>query len=342
MNNIAVHMRISGVTVNDNDVESRNAATIILKAAWLKEKDPIKIVSKAVEVALSLGGKEMPPQSLGNEVQAAIQKKSPSFLYDERPLDVSVCSGMAMLSILDSNPVGAGWSINDVYAIALWSALSYQPVLSAERRENLRREVLTAAFDYSSVSAEKARERSLVPDPTDLKIEIDSESGVTSNFKEAIVKTIVALRTNAALDREEIDFLWWSQLGRSRLLDKQLSDISEPTRIVAAGIEAAMMLRRLPCEVHREIVLRSLDQDPQLDLVELLEIIGQDRLVLSSSIIKSMVIAYPTVFPLLNAMVTGEIDEVGSSIKRHVSEWGGRALLEATFARMMAQGGGQV
>ncbi len=342
MNNLAVHMRISGVTVNDSDVESRRAAATSLATSWAKLNNCNEIVSKAADIATALSDEGIPSQVLGDEVQTAIQKKSPSFLSEERPLDVGVCAGMAIVSILDKSPSKSGWINPDVYATALWSALSYQPVLNAERRENLRREVLTAASDFCFASASKARERNNVPDPSDLNITFSEEEEVNHNFTEALASTVDALRCNAALDREELDFLWWAQLGRSRLLKKQLSEISEPTRIVAAGIEGAMILRRLPCEAHREIVLRTLDLNPELNLAELLATIGDDCAALRSVIIKTNVNNHPTVFPLLHALVTGEVDKLGSSLKRPVSEWGERALLETTFARLMSQGTGKV
>lgn len=342
MNNISGHMRISGVAVSDNDVESRRTAATSLASLWGKERTVSTIVSKAAEVAGALGGDGMPSPSLGDEVQAAIQKKAPSFLYEERPLDVGVCAGMAVVSILSGSSGNTGWTNADVYAAALWSAIGYQPALKAERRENLRREVFNAASDWSATSGEKARERKVVPDPSDVEINIGAESEVGHNINEAITGTIEALRRNATLDREELDFLWWAQLGRSRLLKMQLSRVSEPTRIVAAGIEGARMLRRLPCEVHREIILATLDQDPELDLAELLAALGGDRATLSAAYIKGNVVAHPTVFPLLNAIATGVSDEPGASLKRRVSEWGERALLEATFARLMPQGAGKV
>lgn len=342
MNNIAVHMRIGAVTVSDSDVESRRVAATSLATSWGKDKITASIVSKAAAVAEALGGEGTPSQALGDEVQAAIQKKSPSFLYEERPFDVGVCAGMAMVSILSATPSVTGWLISDVYAAALWSALAYQPVLTAVRRENLRHEVLQAATDWCATSADKARERINVPDPSDVEITIGADNVATNDFKEAMADTVEALRRNAALDREELDFLWWAQLGRSRLLKKQLSEIAEPTRIVAAGIEGAKMLRRLPCEVHREIVLRTQDQNPELDLAELLAAIGDDRAALSAAVIKTNVQAHPTVFPLLHALATGEVDESGAPLKRRVSEWGERALLEATLARLMSQGAGKV
>lgn len=338
MNNLATHMRISGVTVSDSDVESRKTAITSLVTSWTKIRAPSNIISKVVDIAAVLGGDGTPSPELGEEIQTAIQKKSPSFLYEERYLDISVCAGLSMLSVLGNTPTGSGWTIVDVYAAALWSSLSYQPVLNAERRENLRREVLNAATDFCVASADKARKRSDVPDPSSLKITIDDENNVTNNFNAAITQTIETLRSNAALDREELDYLWWAQLGRSRLLKKQLSDINEPTRLVAAGIEGAMILRRLPCEVHREIVLRTLDQDIELDLAELLTAIGEDRAALLNVVAEKDVLAYPSVFPLLHALVTGEVEGAAASIKRPVSEWGARALLETAFVRFLPQG----
>jgi hypothetical protein len=175
-----------------------------------------------------------------------------------------------------------------------------------------------------------------------LNITIDASNVATSNFKEAVTNTIEALRRNAALDREELDFLWWAQLGRSRLLKKQLSAITEPKRIVAAGIEGARMLRRLPCEVHREIVLRTQDQDPELNLAEMLADVGDDRAALSAAVVEANVIAHPTVFPFLHALLTGDVEGPGALVKRRVSEWGERALLEASLSKLMSQGLGKL
>ncbi len=342
MDNIAVHLRISGVTISDDDVNSRRTAATALAASWKKERAASNIVSKAANVAEALGGDGHPSPSLGSEIQGAIQKKSPSFLYEERPLEIGVCAGMAVVSMFGTSQSNNGWTVPDIYATALWSSLAYQPVLESERRENLRREVLDAAENWVVTAAEKARNRTDVPDPEPVTVTIDASNVPTNNFTGAVAGTIDALRRNAALDREELDFLWWAQLGRSRLLKRQLSAIAEPTRIVAAGIEGARMLRRLPCEVHREIVLRTLDQDPKLDLTEMLAAFGDDRAALGAAFDEGSIAAHPTVFPLLHALATGEASGSGAVVKRRVSEWGARALLEAGFAKMMSQGAGKL
>lgn len=338
MSNISNHMRICAANISDSDVNSRQAAVATLASSWKKDKTAPSIIATAADIAESLGGDGSPSSRLGEKVQKAIQSKSSSYLYEERPLDVGVCAGMAVISVIGTDHSVNGWTVSDVYAIALWSALSYQPVLDADRRENLRREVLNKACSWSIESANQARKRSDVPEPADVKISIDENNVVDSNFNEAIANTIDALRRNAALDREELDFLWWAQLGRSRLLKKQFSEISEPTRIVAAGIEGAKILHRLPCEVHREIVLRTLDRNPELNMEELLLAIGDDREVLRSVLNSEHILNFPVVFPLLHSLYTGEPAVPGSSVKRPVSEWGERALLEATFLKMMLKG----
>ena len=338
MENFAVHMRICGVSVTDDDVNSRSSAATSLAGSWGKEKTVEKIISKVSNVAEVLGGNGVPPERLGEEVQAAIQKKSSSYLYEERPFDVGVCSGMAMTSILGSSSVSSGWGIADVYAAALWSSLAFQPTLTEPRRESLRLEVLNAAFGRISKSAEAARERGSVPDPSLAKITISDEGVVTHNISESMVKTVEALRRNAALDREELDFLWWAQAGRSRLLKRQPSSINEPTRMVTAGIEGSKMLRRLPCEVHREIILRTLEHDPELDLEELLTALGDDKETLGDEVDEVWVADHPSVFPLLHALVTGELNAPGAAVKRRASEWGERALVEAGFLNLILNG----
>lgn len=337
MKNMAVHMRISRVDPSDADVDSRQSAATALAAKWGKEKESSAIITRAVDIAAALGGNGKPSTTLGNEVQTAIQKKSSSYLFDERPLDVGVCAGMAMVSILESRGTGDSLA-SHVYAVALWSALAYQPVLEDEKRESLRSEVLEAARGYATDAAEKSRERGVVPDPSAVEIELGEDNVITNNVEKAVSPAIDVLRRNAALDGEELDFLWWAQLGRSRLLNKQLSALAEPIRILAAGIEGAEMLRRLPCQVHHELVLRTLDKDPELDLAGILTAIGDDRNAFSAAIIKVQNPAHPSVFPLLHALTTGETSQSGSSVSRRVSEWGGRALLEVAFAKMLSKG----
>jgi len=336
--NIPLHLRITRLTPTNEDVDACRAAVSDLAKAWGKVKQIDAIAAKAAAIAASLGGDGTPAPEFGTEIQLAVQNHASAFLYAEQPLQVGVCAGMAAVSLMKLELGNHGRTIVDFYTNALWSALAFQPALTDEKRENLRREVLDRAQQRSLESAEKARERDVVADPIDLVVTIAEGNTATTNFKKAAMGAIEALRRNAALDREEIDFLWWLQLSRSRLLNRPLAQISETTRLVASGIEASNHLRRLPADVHRDLVLRTMDADPELDLAELLVEIGDDRTLLASGIHTQNVSKFPTVFPLLNAIVTGETKCDGAKEKRKASIWGGRALLEGALSRMMVVG----
>lgn len=337
MDNLAVHMRITGLTVSNDDVDSRRAAATKLAAAWRKLSDPGQIIDKAAAIAMALGGDGIAPDPLASEVEATVQKTASAFLAAERPLEVGVCAGMAAVAIIAPPPSRNGWTVADIYANALWLALSFQPALADEKREKLRQEVLTLARAQSLNSANAARERDVVPEPAELTVTWnDDDATATTNFKEALVETVGALRRNAALDREELDFLWWAQLSRSRALGRALTKIPEPVRLLAAGIEGAALLRRLPADVHREIVLRTLEADPRLSLGELLTALGEDRPALTAQVPAGAWSNTPSVFPLLTALASGAAPAIDAA--RSASDWGGRALLEAGLAKMMAKG----
>lgn len=338
MNDIATHMRITGLHVSNDDVDSRTAAANVLKAAWAKVTALEGIITKAEEVAASLAGDGTPPPGLGNEVQAAIQKKASAFLYSERPLDIGIVAGNAAASFIADKPGTGGWTIADVWAATLWTALSFQKPLEDPKRETLRTYVLDTARTRCMSGAEAARERIAVADFKKLEIASGQEEKFTEAFEKSTFSTIDALRRNAALDREELDFLWWSLSGRSRLLGRQFAQIEGRIGGIAAGIEAAAHLRRLPCEVHRELVLGKVAGGPAADLIELIEEVSGQREHLASSYADGFVLRYPSVFPLLHALSTGKTGCNGAETKRSAEEWASRALLEAAFEKILRNG----
>ena len=90
------------------------------------------------------------------------------------------------------------------------------------------------------------------------------------------------------------------------------------------------MLRRLPGDPHRNLVLRHVNQGESISLVELVKELGDDRELLTTPFAKQTLIgACPGVFPLLNALISGVASHTRSKTKRPVSEWASRALLES-------------
>ncbi len=343
MSNIAQHMRITATQVTDQDVDRRIAAVNDLAGTYALLRSPLEILNKAAGIAVSLGGDGTPSDQLGEEVQAAVQPHASSFIYSERPLEVGICSGMAVYSMISSEPTGTGASTNaDLMAAGLWSALSFQATLSEPKREALRAQVLTAAQSRVTRAAERARMRSEVPAFGAPGIVVEELEKYPAAFKRATTATIDALRRNAVLDREELDFLWYAMLDHSRLLKKPLRALDEPVRVVAAGIEAAAKLRKLPCDVHHELVVRSVSADAELNLDELMDAIGGDRDLLATPFDPDVLAQAPGVFPLLRAFSTGSSGIDGAAVRRTASDWGGRALLEAGIFHMATGSGAKL
>jgi hypothetical protein len=144
MDNIPVHMRITGLAVSNEDVDTRRSAVSDLKASWTKLTAPAQVIAKAAEIAAALEGAGVPPASLGKEIQAAIQKHASAFLYSDRPLEVGICAGMAFVELAKPEPGVADWTAVDLLATALWLGLDFQPVLQEQKREDLRHEVLSS------------------------------------------------------------------------------------------------------------------------------------------------------------------------------------------------------
>jgi hypothetical protein len=338
MSDMATHMRITALQVTNDDVDSRSAAVAVLKTAWAKVTATEIIVGKAADVARAISGDGVPSNALGTEVQTAVQKRASAFLYSERPFDVGIVASTAAIGIMSDEPYLSGWVIADVWAAALWSALGFQQPLEDPKREALRVQVLEIARARSTSGSEMARRRIPVGDFKKVELVAGEEDKFTSAFEKATSSTIDALRRNSALDREELDFLWWSLRGRSRLLGKTFLGADSIVSAVAAGIEAASQLRRLPCDVHHELVLAKLTDNPTVDLVELLASVGEDRDALGSAFVDGFVTRHPTVFPLLHALATGIANSDYAAVKRSAEEWAGRALLEAALENLLRNG----
>src|SRR3569623_1791131 len=135
MDNLPVHKRISSLTPTNDDLDARRHAIKELAATWGKISDVGNILYKSDEIADSLGGDGQPYEELGTDVQAAVQKHASAFLYEDSPLDVGICAGMAAVSLVSGAAGTGGWTIADVYSDGLWSAQAIQTTQTEEKRE---------------------------------------------------------------------------------------------------------------------------------------------------------------------------------------------------------------
>jgi hypothetical protein len=216
-------------------------------------------------------------------------------------------------------------------AASLWSALSFQPVVAEEPIEMLRQELLSASQKRTLLISERSRQRARVPEVGTLIISEEDPAGGKSNaaYRRATEPLVKALRENAELDREELEFLWWMIEDWSDLLDGRRSDASPLTHAVVAGIDGASKLRRLPSSGHRNVVLRGIPDGSLASLTDLVASLSNYLEPLSASVNATRAKAARNVFPLVAAIVTGDASCPGGAAERRAREWGARALLEA-------------
>lgn len=329
MSVMAKYARIFWAEPKDADVAARNLSVDTLRKHFgnLDSKAAIRLAD-AIASSFRTG-------KLADEfaaiVETAISEPSPAFELVHNQQQGAVCAAVAALELVKSEPIQEGTQVcADVFAVALWSATAFQEPGEIELIEALRTTLFEACRDRVQSVATESRRRKNVPDVGTLTISEADPAGskAQSNYKRATAPVISALKENAELDREEIDFLWWALADYSNVLKAPLADKCMLVRALAAGIEAASMLRRLPSDGHRHAALRLVDVVEPVTLSELIEQINDDRALLRKPFTDTWVVSLPTVFPLLSALISND-DLSQSAVKLNAREWGARALLEA-------------
>ena len=340
MSVMAKHSQIFWAQPTDADVAARNKAVSTLRT-HLAGQSTLGAIKIAGAIADCFAGAEL-SAPLASEVQRAISDQSPAFLLANSEMQGTVCLAVAALSSVREHSVErTGWSNVDAMAAALWSALTFQTQVENAKLEELRQELIGACRDRIALVAKEARVRHVVPDVGTLTIPEADPAGTRANhaYRKATAPLIAALKDNQDLDREEIDFLWWVISDYSDLLGCPLDARDVMPRAVAAGIEGATMLRRLPGDGYRHAVLRRVGASDKLSLAALIAAVGADCAPLGNAFAGTWPAGIPTVFPLLSALVaTGEVQGPGTTLDAR--DWGGRALLEASIVAMERRFGG--
>lgn len=330
MSVMAKHARIFWPDPKDEDVNRRNVAVVTIQT-WISEfDDPWRAIRLASELAHSLTtGQASDEFSLETE-RAIVASGSAAFVREGHDLEIIVVALVSALDLIRQRPIGSGWSPVDSLAAGLWSALSFQSKVEQEPIELLRQEVLEVSRSRTMLVAEESRERAPVPEIGPLTLPEAQPTGGRANaaFRRATEPLVKALRENAELDREELDFLWWAMEDWSDVLGGRLSDADPLIRAVVAGVAGAVKLRRLPASGHRNVVLRGVPSGELATLATLLTALGDYGPPLVKPIQADQVLQSATVFPLLAAIISRDANHAGAKIERDAREWGARALLE--------------
>lgn len=330
MSVMAKYVRIFWPDPKDDDVHRRNTAVTAIKTWMLSFDDPWKAIQLAAALADSVADGKARDEFAKPVERAIVDAGSAAFVREGHDLEIVVIALVSALDLIRRESDLSDRSPVDSMAAALWSALSFKPPVSEELVEVLRQEVLVAARDRTMRIAEASRKRASIPEIGPLTLPDDAPTGARANtaYRKATEPLVKALRENAELDREELEFLWWTIEDWSDAIGGRLSDADPFVRAVAAGIDGASKLRRLPASGHRNVVLRGVPAGNTATLTALITALGEHRAAISKVVDSSRVTTSMPVFPLLCALVNGISEAPGADIKRDAREWGARALLE--------------
>jgi hypothetical protein len=336
MIDVATHIRIFDANPTDDFVTKRIEVIKNLSDSYKKKGTPEPVLQLAHGLVNGVAAKGALPQALVEEIEAALKKVSPSFVKEGQDLQILVCGLLAALTVIDgAKSNSSSLSRTDLLAAGLWSGLSFQPARAEPKVEALRLELLTKCHELVMATASVSRNRVPVPSFSISISESPDAPTLEKLLKTGTEKTIEALKTNAALDREELDLLWWVLSNYSNILDKKFSDLSHFSAAVVSGIEVAQYIRRLPSDTHKHLALRNVAQE-EITLADLIKNLGEHKsklidLYKDNSTLSS---AY-AVFPLLASITINENSLPEAKGKKALSEWSGRALIEASILHII-------
>jgi hypothetical protein len=332
MADVARHIRIFDKEPSDDLVNKRSKTVAAMAETFLELESYDDYFQVAEDIAHTLESEGFRvPDNRAIEVEQAIRAESSAFDREGQDLQILTCLMLAALKATkDAQPTATGWSRPEIVAVSIWLSLGTQTPRTEPKVEALRAELVEASRSLINRSADTSRSRAAIPDPA-VKITEFTDAKVAASVNEGLMKSIETLRQNAALDREELDMLWWT-LGDWRTLQQQpFRQLSMQVAAVTAGIEGSNLLRRLPSEGHKHLVLRHVVDDSERSAVELVASLGGDAKPIRDAYSQQgYVKKFPHVFRLL-ATISGENVDTQSLGNR---SWGARAMLEAIVLRL--------
>jgi hypothetical protein len=332
MADVARHIRIFDKEPSDDLVVKRSTTIAAMAEKFLKLKtyeDYFQVAEDIAHAVESEGFRVSANRAI--DVEEAIRAESPAFDRDGQDLQILTCLMLAALKATkDAQPTSTAWSRPEIVAVSIWLSLGTQTPRTEPKVESLRAELVEASRNLINRSADGSRARTAIPDPA-VKIMELTDAKVAESVNKGLLKSIEALRQNAALDREELDMLWWSLGDWSNLQQQHFRQLPMQVAAVTAGIEGSNLLRRLPSEGHKHLVLRHIVDDSERSAVELAASLGDGaKAIRDAYSAHGYVKKFPHVFRLL-ATISGE--NVDTQLLGNRS-WGARAMLESTVLRL--------
>lgn len=293
--------------------------------------DAIDSVGKAFGVAndlrkgiraSSIGG------SLGDLAFAAVRATSVSFTREGSEAELLICTLAGVHRFLELQKQAGEERAHEstLLSAAFLSSLSFEESTGTDPVDKLWQSLVLEADALVESFAVQERARAVVDLPD------DDAQGEMDN--DGVVNAFEALSSNAVLDREELNFLWWCLSDWSTAIRAKVSSVSPGAAIVVAALEGGMKLEGLPLAAHVYATLRNVDSSDDSTLISLRDEAAQYREDLVKFLGASGTVqAFPEVFPALKALLFGDATESRSHAPH---EWAKRILLEVSLAKAVS------
>ncbi len=257
----------------------------------------------------------------------ALISASPSFSADGRDTEIFVCALGASLEVLEKvERTEHGRSPREIFSAAVHSGLSFLPASSNAKVDKVVKEILQLSADAFRLTSDASRVRVQVPELA-VTLEGTEEAAEAVEKVVAAVKPLIAtLQRNAALDREELELLWFCLGDYSNVLKAKLSTSKASIGLVAAALETTKLLRRLPSSSHVSVALRNVAADKPKTLEKLVSETKAHRQQFFDYFADNIVSTHPNIVPVTSAILG--CSQPSDTEAREMNEWARRLILE--------------
>lgn len=319
-------VRIYEQNPSDDFVVKREAAMVAVanKIAATTAVDELFGYADSLSAGL---GKTKLSGSLADVCIAELVLASPSFVAEGNDTQIYVCALGACLRVLaDVRPSDLGRTAKEIFSAAVHAGLSLPHASSNAKVDQVLQEILRLSAAAFRVTGESSRARKDVPELTVTFDGTESAAQASDKVVAAAKPLISALRNNAALDREELELLWFCLGDHSAVLDAKLSSQKAPVGLVASALETTKLLRRLPSASHVNMALRNVAAGKAKTLKALVSETEAHRKQFSDYFGENIASAFPSIVPVTSAILG--YSQPGDTEAREMSEWGRRLILE--------------
>lgn len=339
MADAAKYIRIFKNEPDDEFVTKRIAAIKAISDGYTKVKNIDALFSIANDLVSAIPDVAKLGDNAKDMAIKALKKQSSSFTEENQELQISTCALIAALNYIEGIAYSraGGITVGDVFGLALWSGLSFKSVAeSMPKLDELRSEILMLSQKLVLSDSLSSREREVVPSLTAIQV---PDGTTLSKYSEDLLKSLESfvgpMRRNAVLDREELDVLWWLLNGYSKVTNSAFERMNDVQRVIVSGLELPALLRRIPSNAHRRMILGKVDDDTSFNAEELIaQLENFDGDILRSYSSRKEILECPEIFPLLTLLTKKSVPVSASTVRRTLSEWSGRALLEGAMLNL--------